>query len=59
MSDVVQEILVGVIVVFAFVYLVRHLTGWPRRRVKGPKPESAVLGDRLAKGLKKAQEQAR
>lgn len=59
MSDAVQQVIVGLTVAGALVYLVRHFTGWPRRRAPKPKPQRAVLGERLAKGLKKAEERAR
>lgn len=55
MSDVLQNVAVAVIVLAAFAYLFRHLTGWPRFRKKDP-GQAAVLGDRLARGLTKAEE---
>lgn len=59
MSEAVQHGLVGLIVAAAALYLVRHLTGWPRLRAQKPKPQRAVLGERLAKGLEKAERRAR
>ena len=58
MSEMLQHVAVGLIVLLALAYLFRHLTGWPPRRKKDP-GHHAVLGDALARGLEKAKKERR
>jgi hypothetical protein len=45
----VQDAIAWVVVALAAGWLVRRLTGWPRRAPKGPPVQ---LGERLERGLK-------
>lgn len=61
-EDWPQEVAALVVVGFGLLYLVHHLTGWPRRRARAPEaetPDDIQLGGRLAKGLAKAEKRRR
>ena len=49
---IVQEIVALAIAALAFVFLVRKIGGWPRRKKAAETP--VVVGERLSRGLKAA-----
>jgi hypothetical protein len=55
-SATIQEVLAAAVAVGAGLYVLRRLTGWPRRKKKKPPEKLVKPTGRLAKGLDKARD---